>query len=104
MWRTGRMPMFRGVELNRRKSILLAAPIALALLASACGSSDKTDTSSSNTTVAGATTPTTVKEAPITATLNGAGSTFVKGFMDVAVAGYKSVQSGVTINYNATGS
>ena len=93
------------VDLNRRPSFLLAAPIiALALVASACGSDSNYGGSSDTSAPSGQATATTVKEAPISATLNGAGSTFVKGFMEVAIAGYKSVQSGVTINYNATGS
>ena len=32
------------------------------------------------------------------------GATFTKGFYEVAIAGYKKVQLGVTVNYNATGS
>ena len=82
----------------------LAAPIAalaaVSVLATACGSSTKTE--SSDTTLAN--TPTTAKEAPITATLSGSGSTFVKGFLDVVIAGYKKPQPGVTINYAGGGS
>ena len=91
----------------RRRSARSAGPIAallaLAILAVACGSSDDNTTAgSTDTTLAG--TVTTVKEAPISATLNGSGSTFMKGFIDVSIAGYKKVQSGVTINYAGGGS
>ena len=90
-----------------RRSVRLAGPLALvitlATLASACGSSDKA--ASTDTTTGGATqTPTTAKEAAISATLNAAGATFPAAFYQVAVAGYKQVQSGVTINYDPTGS
>lgn len=91
----------------RRRFARVASPVAILLVvafaATACGS-DAKSTSSSNTTTAGGTTPTTVKEAPISATLNAAGSTFVKPFLDTVIASYKSFQSGVTINYAGGGS
>lgn len=87
----------------RRKAVrrlgFVAAPLALVMLASACGSDKKT--ASTGTTTAG---PTTTKEAPLAGTLNAAGATFPKAFYEVAIAGYKKVQPGVTINYDGTGS
>jgi phosphate transport system substrate-binding protein len=71
-----------------------ALVLVLALVAGACSSSKKTSTTQS--------TGTTV--APDTATLQGAGSTFVKNILDEWVKRYKSVQPGVRINYQAVGS
>lgn len=85
---------------SARRLGFLAAPLALVLVATACGSDDN-KTKSSDTTTAG---PSTTKEAPLSGTLNAAGSSFVKGFLDVTIAGYKKVQPGVTINYESTGS
>lgn len=78
------------------------AVLALALLAGACGGGDDTPNASTDSTTAGATA--TTKEPALSATLNASGATFPKGFYEVAVAGYKKVQPGVTVNYNATGS
>lgn len=90
----------------RRRSPRLAgsitATIALALFAAACGGSDNTPTTSTDGTAAGGAA--TSKEPALSATLNASGATFPKGFYEVAVAGYKEVQPGVTVNYNATGS
>ena len=80
----------------------LAALLALALFAAACGGSDDSPSASTDSTTAGGTA--TTKEPALSATLNASGATFPKGFYEVAIAGYKKVQPGVTVNYNATGS
>lgn len=77
-----------------------AAALAVALVASGCGSSDEPTTSAGPG--AGGSTATT--EAPLSATLNGSGATFPKGFYEVAIVGYKKVQPGVTVNYAGGGS
>ncbi|MDQ4134496.1 MAG: phosphate ABC transporter substrate-binding protein PstS [Actinomycetota bacterium] len=41
---------------------------------------------------------------PISATLNGSGATFPKGFYEVAIQEYKAVQPDVTVNYAGGGS
>ena len=79
----------------------LAALLATAMLAVACGGSDDTPTASTDTSVGGTAT---TKEAALSGTLNAAGATFPKGFYEVAIAGYRKVQPGVTVNYNANGS
>ena len=43
-------------------------------------------------------------EAPLSATLNGSGATFPKGFYEVAIGAYKEAQPGVTVNYAGGGS
>lgn len=88
----------------RRRSVrrlgIVGVPLALVMLATACGSSDDKN-AATDTTTGG---PTTTKEAPLTGTLNAAGSTFVKGFLEVSIAGYKKAQPGVSVNYEGTGS
>ena len=68
---------------STRSAGLTAALAAVAMLSGACGGSD-TPAASTATTLADS--PTTVKEAPLSATLNGSGSTFMKGFVEVAIA------------------
>ena len=79
----------------------IIAVLAMALVAMACGGSDDTPTASTDNTAGGTAT---TKEPALTATLNAAGATFPKGFYEVAIAGYKKAQPGVTVNYNANGS
>lgn len=75
----------------------LAALVALAMLAVACGGGDDDGSETS-----GGGTGTT--EARLSATLNASGATFPKAFYEVVVAGYKKEQPGVAVNYNANGS
>jgi phosphate transport system substrate-binding protein len=90
----------------RRRSTRFAVPVAaalsLALLATACGSSD--DKPGAAATGTGSQSTATTKEPVLAGTLNGSGSTFVKGFVEVSIAGYKKVQPGVTVNYAGGGS
>jgi phosphate transport system substrate-binding protein len=68
------------------------AALAVAVSLSACSSSPKPS---------GASSPTA---APLSGTLNGAGSTFQTVFQQAAISQFKSVQSGMTVNYNSVGS
>jgi phosphate transport system substrate-binding protein len=86
-----------------RISLRLAMPVALLLvsiMAAACGGDS--DNGSTNGPTGGGTAST--KEAPLSATLDGSGATFPKGFYEVVIAGYKQLQPGVTVNYAGGGS
>lgn len=72
------------------------AVLPLALLAAACGGGDESLPSAAGTAA--------TQEPALSATLNASGATFPKGFYEVAIADYRNVQPGVTVNYNATGS
>jgi phosphate transport system substrate-binding protein len=74
--------------------------VAVALLA-ACSSSSSSSTSSTGATSAPAAT---TSAAAASGTLNGAGSTFQLTFQQAAISAYKSVASGVTVNYDGVGS
>ena len=78
---------------------LLAILAAVGLVASACGSDSKSDSSTSTTSKAAS-----FDYASISGTLNGSGATFPKSFYEESIAGFKKVASGVTVNYNAVGS
>jgi phosphate transport system substrate-binding protein len=81
-----------------RRRFFTAAVVALGLVTAACGGSDDGPSASTDEGTA------TTREPALSATLNASGATFPKGFYEVAIAGYKKVQPGVTVNYNATGS
>src|SRR5215472_3024996 len=69
------------------------AALAVAVSLSACSSSPSTPSGGSSPTAA-----------PVSGTLNGAGSTFQTVFQQAAISQFKSVQSGMTVNYNPVGS
>ena len=93
---------FRGKQVVAASGAV-AAPIALA----ACSSSSSS--SSSAPASAGASTPAAAASTPASAssasgTISGAGSTFQTNFQQGAISAFKSVDSGITVNYNPVGS
>lgn len=81
----------------------VAVALAFALVATGCGT-DETDEATSDGASGQQNTVTTVKEDPISATLDASGATFPKAFYDEAISQYKTVQPGVTVNYAGGGS
>ena len=77
---------------------LLAVLVAVGLVAGACGSKSSDSSSGSS----GTTSKFDYKS--LSGTLNGSGATFPKNFYEDAIASFKSVASGITVNYNAVGS
>lgn len=87
------------------------AAVAIALTATACGSSKKTEettttAAAAETTAAPETTAAETTAAPsnLSATLDASGSTFVKNFLEEGVSRFTAANSGVTINYAGGGS
>jgi phosphate transport system substrate-binding protein len=90
------------MQLRGRKHVVtVGGAVAVALLA-ACSSSSSSSSSSSGATSAPAAT--TSSAAAASGKLNGAGSTFQLTFQQAAISAYKSVASGVTVNYDGVGS
>jgi phosphate transport system substrate-binding protein len=92
------------MQLRGRKHVAaVGGAVAVALLAaSACSSSSSS--SSSSAPAAGASTPASSPATNVSGTLNGAGSTFQLTFQQAAISAFKSVDSGVTVNYDGVGS
>src|SRR5271167_200843 len=90
------------MQLRGRKQAVTAggAVIAVALLA-ACSSSS---TTSSTTPPASGGSSSPAASASASGTINAAGSTFQTNFQQAAIAAFKSVDSGVTVNYDGVGS
>lgn len=78
-----------------RRSRLLVAAVGLATLLAACSSSSKP---SSSTTTPGSSSST------VSATVNGAGSSFQQTFNEAAIQGFQQANSKITVTYNPTGS
>ena len=81
-----------------RATLVGGGALAMAVAIGAC--------SSSSTPPSGGGTPgaTSTGGASLSGTLNGSGSTFQLTFQQSAIQSFKSVEPGITINYNGVGS
>ena len=78
------------------------AVVALTLALGACSSSSSSSTPASNSSGGGSSS--SGGSANLSGTLNGSGSTFQLSFQQAAISAFKSVQSGMTVNYGGGGS
>ena len=86
---------------GRKQAATAGGAVAVALLA-ACSSSSSSSSSSTGATSAPAAT--TSSAAAVSGTINGSGSTFQTNFQQAAISAFKSVNSGITVNYAGVGS
>ncbi len=77
------------------------AVVATALSLAACSSSSSSSSAAAGST---ASSSSSSSSAALSGTLNGSGSTFQTIFQQTAIASFKSVQSGMTVNYGSGGS
>jgi phosphate transport system substrate-binding protein len=95
------------MQLRGSKQAAVAGGAVIAALAIAACSSSSSSSSSSAPAASGASTPaasTSSSGAALSGTINASGSTFQTNFQQAAISGFKSVQSGVTVNYGGGGS
>jgi phosphate transport system substrate-binding protein len=94
------------MQLRRRPQVLTVggAIVATALSLAACSSSSTT--SSPGTGSSGSSTPSSSSSsaAAVSGTLNGSGSSFQNTYQEAAISAFRSVESGMTVNYNSVGS
>jgi phosphate transport system substrate-binding protein len=95
------------MQLRRRQQVVTVggAVVAMALSLAACSSSSSTPSGGSSSSSGGSPTGgSSSSSAALSGTLNGSGSTFQTNFQQGALAAFKSVQSGMTVNYGGGGS
>ena len=95
------------MPLGRRQRVATvgAAAVATALSLAACSSSSSSSTpASSGSGSAHEQQPSASSSAALSGTLNGSGSTFQLVYQQTAIASFKTVQSGMTVNYGGGGS
>ena len=92
------------MQLRYRKQATAAgvAVVALTLTLGACSSSSSSSAPSGGSS--GSSSPAGGSSANLSGTLNGSGSTFQLSFQQAAIQAFKSVQSGLTVNYGGGGS
>jgi phosphate transport system substrate-binding protein len=90
---------------GRRQLATVGGAVAVALLA-ACSSSSSSSSSSTPATSGSSSAPSSASSsgAALSGTLNGSGSTFQANFQAAAIQSFKTVQSGMTVNYGGGGS
>src|SRR5512146_151268 len=93
------------MQLRGRKQAVTAggAVLAMALLA-ACSSSSSTTSAGGGTSPTAGGGATSSSAAAGSGTLNGSGSSFQNTFQQAAISAFKSVNSGITVNYASVGS
>jgi phosphate transport system substrate-binding protein len=95
------------MQLRGSKQAAVAGGAVIAALAIAACSSSSSSSSSSAPAASTSSTPagsTSSSAAALSGTLNASGSTFQTNFQQAAISGFKSVQSGITVNYGGGGS
>src|SRR5579859_293877 len=93
------------MHLRRRRQVTTAGLAVCAVALAACSSSSSSSSSSSASTGGSSSAPATASSnASLSGTLNGSGSTFQTVFQQSAIAAFKSVDSGITVNYGSGGS
>jgi phosphate transport system substrate-binding protein len=89
------------MHFRRRQQVATAGLAVAALALAACSSSSSSSTSSA----AGSTSSASASSnSSLSGTLNGSGSTFQTVFQEAAISAFKSVDSGITVNYGSGGS
>jgi phosphate transport system substrate-binding protein len=92
------------MHLRRRRQVTTAGLAVCAVALAACSSSSSSSSSSSASTGSSSAPAAASSSANLSGTLNGSGSTFQSVFQASAIAAFKSVDSGITVNYGGGGS
>jgi phosphate transport system substrate-binding protein len=91
------------MHLRRRRQVTTAGLAVIAIGLAACSSSSSSSTSTS-TSSSSSSSASASSNSSLSGTLNGSGSTFQTTFQEAAISAFKSVDSGITVNYGAGGS
>ncbi|HJY61759.1 MAG TPA: phosphate ABC transporter substrate-binding protein PstS [Streptosporangiaceae bacterium] len=93
------------MHLRRRRQVTTAGLAVCAVALAACSSSSSSSSSSSASTgTSSSSTASASSNASLSGTLNGSGSTFQTVFQQSAIAAFRSVDPGITVNYGSGGS
>ena len=95
---------FRGKQVAAASGAVAAAIALAACSSSSSSSSSAPAATSSSSATASSSASTSTSASSASGTINGAGSTFQTNFQQGAISAFKSVDSGITVNYNPVGS
>src|SRR6202041_1270327 len=91
------------MHLRRRRQVTTAGLAVCAVAPAPCSPSSSSSSSSSAST-GSSSAPAAASSSSVSGTLNGSGSTFQTVFQQSAIAAFKSVDPGITVNYGSGGS
>jgi phosphate transport system substrate-binding protein len=91
------------MHLRRRRQVTTAGLAICAIALAACSSSSSSSTSSSSAPASGSASASSTS-AQLSGTLNGSGSTLQLPYQQAAIQSFRTVQSGMTVNYGGGGS
>jgi phosphate transport system substrate-binding protein len=92
------------MHLRRRRQVTTAGLAVCAVALAACSSSSSSSSSSSTSAGSSSAPAAASSSANLSGTLNGSGSTFQTVFQQSAIAAFRSVDPGITVNYGSGGS
>jgi phosphate transport system substrate-binding protein len=84
--------------------VAASGAVAAAIALAACSSSSSSSSSAPSSAAASSPAASATTSASASGTISGAGSTFQTNFQQGAISAFKSVDSGITVNYNPVGS
>ncbi len=88
------------MHLRGRRQVTTAGLAICTVALAACSSSSSSSTSSTSSSTA----TSSASSSSLSGTINGSGSTFQTTYQEAAISAFKSVDSGITVNYGAGGS
>jgi phosphate transport system substrate-binding protein len=100
LYKESPLMQFRG----RKQVATVSGAVVAALALAACSSSSSSSSSSASAGTPAASGSASTSAAAASGTLNASGSTFQKNFQQGAIAAFKSVDPGITVNYGGGGS
>jgi phosphate transport system substrate-binding protein len=94
------------MQFRGKQVVAASGAVAAAIALAACSSSSSSSSSAPSSTAAStpAAGSTSASASTASGTISGAGSTFQTNFQQSAISAFKSVDSGITVNYNPVGS
>jgi phosphate transport system substrate-binding protein len=92
------------MQFRGKQVVAASGAVAAAIALAACSSSSSSSSSAPSSAAASSPAASASTSASASGTISGAGSTFQTNFQQGAISAFKSVDSGITVNYNPVGS
>jgi phosphate transport system substrate-binding protein len=92
------------MQFRGKQVVAASGAVAAAIALAACSSSSSSSSSAPSSAAASSPAASATTSASASGTISGAGSTFQTNFQQGAISAFKSVDSGITVNYNPVGS
>src|SRR5580698_5453560 len=92
------------MQFRGKQVVAASGAVAAAIALAACSSSSSSSSSAPSSAAASSPAASASTSASASGTIAGAGSTFQTNYQQGAISAFKSVDPGITVNYNSVGS